>query len=104
MLDPDGEVVALPGELDQSGMSLRGIDQEFMTRELVAVGFGRGLALRDITGTGHVWTGRETSIASPYRRDSRSDDDGIVVEPLSNCAGCRRSVTPSEARTIVAGA
>jgi len=28
---------------------------------------------------------------------------GIVVEPLSNCGGCRRSVAPSKARTIVAG-
>jgi hypothetical protein len=104
MLDPHGEVVALPGERDQSGMPLRAIDQELMTRELVAVGFARGLTLRDIKETGHVWTGRETSMASPYRRDSRSDDDGIVVEPLSNCGGCRRSVTPSKARTIVAGA
>ena len=61
MLDPHGEVVALPGERDQSGMLLRAIDQELMTRELVAVGFARGLTLRDIKETGHVWTGRETS-------------------------------------------
>jgi hypothetical protein len=68
-----------------------------MTRELVAVGFGRGLTLRDIKGTGHVWTRRGTLVASPYRRDSRRDDDGIVVEPLSNCGGCLRSVTTSKA-------
>jgi len=64
MLDPHGEVVALQGELDQSGMALRAIDQELMTRGLVGLGFGRDSTLRDIKGTGQLWTGRETSVAS----------------------------------------
>ena len=55
MLDVHREVVALAGEFDQSGMALRAVDQELMTRQLAA-GFCRRLTLRDLDSTGHFWT------------------------------------------------
>lgn len=50
-------------------MALRAVDQQLVTRELVAAGFGLRLTLRDIDKTGQ----------SVLDANSRSDDDGIVV-------------------------
>jgi hypothetical protein len=94
VLDPYGEVVRPAGELDERGMSLRAIDQQFMTRELVAAGFGRRLILRDIDRTAHVWIRRVKSAAGLSDTNSRSDDDGIVVESLSTAA--RHPIIPSQ--------
>ena len=59
VLDAYVEVVALAGEIDQSGMPLRRIDQELVTHAFAAVGSGRCLAMfRDIDRTGHVWRGK----------------------------------------------
>ena len=55
VLDVHREVVALAGEVDQSGMAFGVVDQELMTRRLAA-GFCRRLTLRDIDSTGHLWT------------------------------------------------
>jgi hypothetical protein len=41
VLDSYGEVVRPAGELDQWGKSLRAIDKELLTGELVAAGFPR---------------------------------------------------------------
>jgi hypothetical protein len=102
VLDAHGEVVALTGELDQSGMALRRIDQEIMTRGLVAAGFGRRLSLRDIDRTGHVCKGTRKVRVRPYPTRIRAST--TMASSSNHCQPRGRRPITIANRTIAAGA